>query len=228
MMNHLRKTLLGFTLIELAIVLIIIGLVVAGVVSGRDLIKSSQIQSTAKEFINMRTSIDLFKGKYDCLPGDCTKAVAYGLGSLDGDGNGILSSSSERGRFFRHLGASGVFDYKPFDGYTQGAHISKYNDQGNYYANVSILYAKFRGNIVGYGTSSSFSSFPTALLNSIDSTLIDEKIDDGDPDSGWVLLVGNSTCVTGDMSAQDVDVIISETELTCLIYLVINHYSSYP
>lgn len=64
----------GFTLIELSIVLVIIGLITGGVLVGRDLIEATKIRRVQGEVEQYRTAINTFRLKYNCLPGDCVDA----------------------------------------------------------------------------------------------------------------------------------------------------------
>jgi prepilin-type N-terminal cleavage/methylation domain-containing protein len=66
----------GFTLIELSIVLVIIGLVVGGVLVGRDLIKAAELRKVVSEIESFQSAITTFKGKYRYYPGDCPNAEA--------------------------------------------------------------------------------------------------------------------------------------------------------
>ena len=83
----------AFTLPELAIVLIILGLLVASITVGQDLIKAAQIRAVITQITSFDTSSNTFNLKYDCLPGDCAKASRRGLGANDGNGNGIYEDS---------------------------------------------------------------------------------------------------------------------------------------
>ena len=83
----------GFTLIELSIVLVIIGLIVGGVMVGQDLINAARIRAQIKQFQDFKLALSTFKVKYNCLPGDCVTATSYGLGN-NGDGDGVLELSS--------------------------------------------------------------------------------------------------------------------------------------
>jgi prepilin-type N-terminal cleavage/methylation domain-containing protein len=78
----------GFTLIELTIVLVIIGLIAGGVLFGRDLITSASIRAQISQLESYETAYHTFKSKYGCLPGDCAKASQLSLTDEGSDGNG--------------------------------------------------------------------------------------------------------------------------------------------
>jgi prepilin-type N-terminal cleavage/methylation domain-containing protein len=67
----------GFTLIEMSIVLVIIGLIGGGVLVGRDLIKAAALRQLGSQIESYNTAVNTFKGKYDCLPGDCANATNF-------------------------------------------------------------------------------------------------------------------------------------------------------
>lgn len=74
----------GFSLVELSIVLVILGLLVGGVLGGRSLIRSSELQATVKEIENYKSAILIFQNKYRAIPGDF--AMAERLWGTDPDG----------------------------------------------------------------------------------------------------------------------------------------------
>jgi len=79
---------LGFTLIEVSIVLAIIALVVGGVLGGRHLIRVAELQNLVTEKQRFTTAMAAFKGKYKCRPGDCANATQHGFANNgNGDGN---------------------------------------------------------------------------------------------------------------------------------------------
>lgn len=88
----------GFTLVELAIVLVIIGLIVGGVLVGQDMIKSAEIRSTISQWEKFNTAQNTFRDKYAGYPGDLRDATNFGFvdrvavaaGVTTGDGNGLL------------------------------------------------------------------------------------------------------------------------------------------
>ncbi len=67
----------AFTLIELSIALIIIGLIVGGILVGNDLVRAAQFKSVAKNIDEYRTAVNVFRLKYNCLPGDCPNATDF-------------------------------------------------------------------------------------------------------------------------------------------------------
>lgn len=103
-MKHSHKQ-SGFTLVELAIVLVIIGLIVGGVLVGQDLIRAATLRSVITDVEKYNAAATTFRGKYDGLPGDLlnTRAVQFGFNATDatdaardgtaghGDGNSLIS-----------------------------------------------------------------------------------------------------------------------------------------
>ena len=67
----------GFTLVELSIVMVIIGLIIGGVLVGQDMIRSAELQSVAKDVTQFKIAVNNFKGKYQALPGDMSNATSY-------------------------------------------------------------------------------------------------------------------------------------------------------
>ena len=75
----------GFTLVELAIVIVIIGLLVGGVLQGKELIFQSKINSTVSEIQAYNTAVNAFKAKYNGIPGDLQKSASFGLNVAKGN-----------------------------------------------------------------------------------------------------------------------------------------------
>lgn len=94
----------GFTLVEIAIVLVIIGLLLGGVLKGQELIASSKIKAEIQNIKNLQAAIYSFQDKYRALPGDYDDAAASigGADTVDGNGNGTIDGN-ERGQLFLHL-----------------------------------------------------------------------------------------------------------------------------
>ena len=78
----------GFTLIELSIVLVIIGLIVGGVLTGQDLIRAAEIRATVGQYEKYNAAVNTFRTKYNGIPGDLlySSAAATGLTFVSSDG----------------------------------------------------------------------------------------------------------------------------------------------
>jgi prepilin-type N-terminal cleavage/methylation domain-containing protein len=90
----------GFTLIELSIVLVIIGLIVGGVLVGQNLISAAGVRAQISQIEKYNTAANTFRGKYGYLPGDIKDPDATQFGFLprgqypgEGDGNGLLEGN---------------------------------------------------------------------------------------------------------------------------------------
>lgn len=73
----------GFTLIELAIVLVIIGLLLGGVLKGQELINSAKAKSIAADFKNVQVFIYGYQDKFRALPGDDARALDHMTGATN-------------------------------------------------------------------------------------------------------------------------------------------------
>jgi len=82
----------GFTLVEIAIVLVIIGLLLGGVLKGQELINSAKVKNMATDFRNIPVFIYGYQDKFRHLPGDDAAAVANvgAVAGHNGDGDGVI------------------------------------------------------------------------------------------------------------------------------------------
>lgn len=93
----------GFTLVELAIVMIIIGLLIGGILKGQELIGNARVSSTATQAKAVESAISTFRDKYAGMPGDianpgaripnCTAALCI-LASAATNGDGFISTAA--------------------------------------------------------------------------------------------------------------------------------------
>ncbi len=88
----------GFTLIEMSIVLVIIGLIVGGILKGQEIVENSRQKNALAEVERIRAAVNTFVDRYRALPGDFALAQgAAGVGRIttsalviNGDGDGIV------------------------------------------------------------------------------------------------------------------------------------------
>jgi prepilin-type N-terminal cleavage/methylation domain-containing protein len=83
----------GFTLVEIAIVLVIIGLLLGGILKGQELINSAKVKNLATDFKNAPLAIYGYQDRFRAVPGDDLRAATNlpgGLPSDNGDGNGRI------------------------------------------------------------------------------------------------------------------------------------------
>lgn len=107
----------GFTLIELAIVLVIIGLLMGGVLKGQELINSAKVKNMAADFRNVPIYIYGYQDKFRALPGDDKAAVSHVGVTTDqiGNGDGVIkgdwnstSATDESVLFWLHVRKAGL------------------------------------------------------------------------------------------------------------------------
>ena len=82
----------GFTLVEIAIVLVIIGLLLGGILKGQEMITQAKIKNLINDFNGLAAAMYSYQDRYRALPGDesDSKVVARWAGSKGGDGNGTF------------------------------------------------------------------------------------------------------------------------------------------
>jgi len=108
----------GFTLIELAIVLVIIGLLLGGVLRGQELINSAKVKNIARDFQNVQVYIYGYQDKFKALPGDdhaVANHVAGGTPATTGTQNGVIqgpwnttNNGDESCVFWQHVRLAGL------------------------------------------------------------------------------------------------------------------------
>ena len=204
-----RNTQKGFTLIEIAIVLVIIGLLLGGVLKGQELINTARVRAMNNTVDGITAAWFSFQDRYRAFPGDYLTAqssVNLPGAPNGGDGNGLVDSDAERGFVWVHLDAAGYLT----GGYTAAVNIA---DDAYDCPPTNCPDNGFgSGMNLSYGTMSQTGAADAHELISgrgIPVEVIaelDRKIDDGSPNSGAMQLgVGGAgwdataegLCITG-------------------------------
>lgn len=116
----------GFTLVEVAIVLVIIGLLVGGVLKGQEMITNAKVGRVEDDYKGISTAILAYQDRYGVLPGDDPSAATRFRGTWtaadNGNGNGTIEggwagpdSTLESRKAWKHLRGAG-FLAGPVDG----------------------------------------------------------------------------------------------------------------
>ena len=104
----------GFTLVEIAIVLVIIGLLLGGILKGQEMITQAKIKNVIADMSGVSAAMYGYQDRYRALPGDDRAAAGrWTTGIAPGNGDGIIeglyleASPRETAEFWRHLRLAG-------------------------------------------------------------------------------------------------------------------------
>lgn len=175
-----KKPQQGFTLVEIAIVLIIIGLLLGGAIKGQELIANAEVKRIKDDYDKISAAMYAYRDRYAALPGDDNRAAArFGLGNgKNGSGNGQLAggwnsttNNNETRLFWLHLREA---DYLTQAGQDQPNHT--------YGGRIGV-----QETIATLGRSLCFEALPLDVAQSLD-----ELHDDGNGDSGDIRQSNNA------------------------------------
>ncbi len=186
----------GFTLIELSIVLVVIGLIVGGIIAGKSLIDKAAINSTMAELEQYQTVVQTFKDKFKELPGDLSDASDYWPTcatnplTCNGNGNGLIDYTLS----WMHLSRAGMitgnypiittnpqigvdFPESPVEraGYGLSSGVT-YGKTGNYF-----ILQRLRTNSTIEGA-----------LSTLTASQLDKKYDDNKPATGNFIAINQA------------------------------------
>ncbi len=205
----------GFTLVELSIVLVIIGLIVGGVLAGQALIQNARERAVISEIQGYDVVINTFRDRFGALPGDLTatraEAFFYPDDSADGDQDGIIEDIGNTGGTSAEItGEIGDFWYQVSqanlvpESYAQngvgvgpdpgGAPTNELNKGGI----LAMGIGTSNYLVSGYVASDANAGIAQVDLNgmlSSEAFAIDNKLDDGDPIAGNARVVYLNTDV---------------------------------
>ena len=202
----------GFTLVEIAIVLVIIGLLLGGVLKGQEMITQAKIKNVINDFNGVTVAVTSYQDRYRALPGDdqnaTTRWTTQAPASGNGDGSvlgaynandtsgtgGAPAAAAESNLFWQHLRIAGFVP-----GLTVGT------GSGTPPPNAAGGLIGVESGVVGTsglgftGTIICFSNLPEKIASAVDA-----QMDDSQPASGQVRAQLQSTANPATLSASNV------------------------
>jgi prepilin-type N-terminal cleavage/methylation domain-containing protein len=184
----MRHPVRGFTLIEIAIVLVIIGLLLGGVLKGQELITAARVRNLVAQQDGIKAAFFGFQDRYRALPGDYKDAGANincigGCPAGNGDGRIVDSGPREDIFVWTHLSAAGFLNGSYSATSAASALLPDNTPTNPYNTYVRLAYDQ------DYGTTASPQAFRHNLKtgNQVPVQIlaeVDRKIDDGNAYSG--------------------------------------------
>jgi prepilin-type N-terminal cleavage/methylation domain-containing protein len=210
----------GFTLVELAIVIVIIGALVGGVLAGQGLIDASKNTRAIADFKAYDAAIATFRSKFNAMPGDMSNATTYwgevstgctyqrgtGTQTCNGDGDGTVdyqsstNSPHESWRVWQHLVNAGVIKGSYLGISCNNCYSSSYLPAG-VFDGTSITFwfvqtawswpRKTDRHVFAFANSNAIGlQWFGATLTPAQMHALDLKMDDGLPNTGSVVNMG--------------------------------------
>lgn len=187
----------GFTLVEIAIVLVIIGLLLGGVLKGQELINSAKVKNFASDFRTIPTFVYAYQDRFRALPGDDPRAGApfatpnlpapavvattapggaVGDARINGPWNSIVATD-ESVLFWQHVRLAGLATGTPIVGANAADPYFPRNADGG---RLGIT-----GNPVGPGWTANFFVCSSGIQGRF-ARQLDVTIDDGNTSTGTI------------------------------------------
>ena len=175
----------GFTLVEIAIVLVIIGLLLGGVLKGQELINNAKIRSIADRQNSFKVAWFAFIDRYGALPGDYAEAVRNIPQAVNGDGDGIILETDSP-MLFQHLTAAGYLRCPVCTSTSTSTTADASNSPQNTYGGIISIWHNSTDYAIRGGPQSrrrlqihTGPRMPSNIVREVDA-----KIDDGRANSG--------------------------------------------
>ncbi len=185
----------GFTLVEIAIVLVIIGLLLGGILKGQELINSAKVKNLAQDFKTVPLYIYGYQDRFKALPGDDKNAVTnlpvQTPAALAGNSNGVIEGlwnaedgTSESAIFWQHVrvanfapGPTAIADPNYYPKNVEGGRVGITSNTGVTQQPIS-------------GMSGTYVFCSAGLLGKYAKQL-DTTLDDGNTATGSIRVVNN-------------------------------------
>lgn len=175
LLNKLNARLPAFSLLELGLVLIIIGVLVGAVFKGDELLQSARLNSVLDDVRRLRNAVVMYQQNYGNLPGDDAAASLHFKIAQDGNGDGLVAGRDES-LVWQHLAAAGTLAHA-------GVPTAKI---GGTYRITSNINEQFHGIflLLGQGKDSR-----DGVMTPKQAQALKNKADDGKPDEGLIQFI---------------------------------------
>ena len=191
---HFTRRQTGFTLVEIAITLTVIGLMIGGVMKSQELITNTRLKKIERDSATISTVIYAYQDRYGSFPGDDIKAASRfsvysddaandinGNGDGSIDGNWIGAANSETANLWKHLRAAGFI---PGNGDDDRQPKNAYN------GDIGVREGSLRiaGRVAVFG-----------LIDGTVARILESRLDDGNPSLGSVQSDLNQSLMDGSI-----------------------------
>jgi prepilin-type N-terminal cleavage/methylation domain-containing protein len=230
-----RRKEAGFTLVELAIVMIIIGLLIGGILKGQELVANAQVTATVAQIKGLDGAISTFRDKYSAMPGDMlapdVRLRDCGAAPCNNPGNGdgrilegailaVPTVTQERLVAFTHMAAADLISGVDINGEARfGSALPEAKIGGGFWIGFSptqnlgggINNVRPGHYLVLNGLVAAVAAGSTTGITATQAAQIDRKLDDGDAASGDVQSTGSNCRTAGVYQEADVSASCSVT-----------------
>ncbi|MGB0719563.1 MAG: prepilin-type N-terminal cleavage/methylation domain-containing protein [Bdellovibrionales bacterium] len=213
--NSIKRNQGGFTLLELSISLLIIGVLLGGILLGANLIDNARVVGSVKDMQDIQLAVRAFEDRYNARPGDFRRAVGSIPGCdattncANGDGNGFIASTgaddhnwdskivgtpfeAEATQAWKHLALADMLSgIEPAAG-TANPDWKETHPEGQFGGGYEIYYDRVLGperggHVIRYTQNGLDAANPTTGgLDPAKASQIDRKLDDGNANAGYI------------------------------------------
>ena len=188
----MKKQQSGFTLVEIAIVMVIIGLLLGGVLKGQEVITNAKIKNINNDVSGVSAAIYSYQDRYNTLPGDDAAAAAHvnggisnaaaGDGIIDGAYNAAgtspaVAANTESTLVWHHLRSAGLLSGDPLSSIAPNHAFG-----GSIGVQTGVNAVTIAPGVNGLSSILiGFTAIPADM-----AVILDSQADDNDPDAGSI------------------------------------------